>query len=278
MKFYKQILMVIIWLLLITSCTTGVNLAQQYVVEQDEINVLVLPPDALIKDYFPVHPDSIPIDSFFALEEGLFLYQVEDSLVVRFFMETLISELNYFGIKVFTSENQDSFYQLDSNAHVFSVAQLQLMEFVDQKQEHTVIEGLVYEAEVDVTTLVQNTWFEYQNFLQPENDIQVLFSMQYRSDYIEGWFNVDWRTGEVSYEYVPYRLTLDDVYDLAATAAQQHAQYIFDFLMNQYIRENLSGPDDDLQYYQYDRERHMIQPAYDDRFYVITPDEQVDQE
>lgn len=278
MKFSSQILVIIAGLFLIASCTTGVNLAQQYVVEQDEINVLVLPPQGLIKQYYPAHPDSIPSDTVYPLEEGLFLHQVEDSLVIRFYMQTLIRELNLFGIKVFTASNSDSFYQLDSNAHVFSVAQLQLMEFVDQKQEQTIIEGRVYEAEVDITTLVQDTWFEYQPYQQPETDTQVLFSMQYRSDHIEGWFNVDWRTAEVSYEYVPYRLTLDDVYDLAATAAQQHGQYIFDYLMNQDIQESLSKPDDDLEYYQYNRERHVIQPAGENRFIVIPSPQQPDQQ
>lgn len=274
MKFSSHILLVIAGLFLISSCTTGVHLAQQYVVGQDDINVLIIPPQGLIKNYYPAHPDSISSDTLYPLEEGQFLYQVEDSLLIRFYMETLTRELNYFGIKTFTSSNSDSFYQLDSNAHIFSVAQMQLMEFVDQNQEHTIIEGLLHEAEVDVTTLVQDTWFEYQNDQQPENEIQVLFSMQYRSDHIEGWFNVDWSTDEVSYEYVSYRLTLDDVYDLAATAAQQHGQYIFDYLMNQYIRKSLSKPDDDLEYYQYDRERHVIQPANENRFLVIPSQEQ----
>lgn len=276
MKYLKLIMLVMTLQLLTASCTTGYQLAQQYVVEQDQIHVLVIPPEVVYMDFFPAHPDSVPPDTFFALEQGQFLHQVNDSLVIRNYLETLTYELNRLGITVYLPGSEEAFYELDSPAHIFSVAQMQLMEFVDQKQERTMVNGSLYEASVDITTLVQNTWFEYQGLHAPESQMQVLFSMQYRSDLIKGWF--DYRNQQVSYEYVPYRLTIDDVYDLAATAAGQHAQYIFDYLMNRYIRNNLSSPPDDLPYFQYDRERHAIQPAYDNRFIIIPPEEQPDQE
>jgi hypothetical protein len=276
----RNIAIALILLMGISSCSVERRLARQFITSEADLNVLILPPPGLIKNYYPIHPDSIPDDEriTFDLEDSRFLQYVEDSLLIRYFVQSLTEELQRFDVKVFTPEQIDTFFQLDTNAFVFSIAQLEVMEYLDEMQDYVIMDTVVFEAGLPITTLVQNNWFEYSEVNRTDRPLMVLFSMQHRSDYIEGRFRRNWLTGEVRYEYRPYRLTLDDVYDLAWFSAQQNAQYIFDWLMNQYIRDNHPRPRETLTYYQYDRFRHTIRRAYNEKFYVFPTTEAAEEE
>lgn len=274
MRFARHIAYSLIFLLLAASCATERSLAKRFVTDETSVNILILPPTGLIKSYYPINPDSLPQGTDqYNLEDGQFLHLVEDSLIIRYFIETLSQELEEFDVRVFLNDEIDSFFKLDTNAFIFSIAQIQLMEYPDEKIDYTMIDTTVYEADMEIATLVFNTWFEYTELNHPERPMEVLFSMQHRSDYIDGRFRKNWLTGEVTYEFRPYRLTIDDVYDLTWVAGRQNAQYIFDFLLNQYVSDNISKNIDRLEYFQYDRERHVIRRAYNEKFYRYPPEE-----
>ncbi len=263
--------------LFLIACATERQLAKRFVQEETNINVLLLPPPGLNIKYYPVHPDEADPDTIdpFNLEEARFVDEVDDSLLVNNFMQSLKYHLELFQVNVFGPDNIDSFFRLDTTAFIFSLAQMELMEYLDEAVFTSAVDTIQYRQRFPQTTLMQSHWFEFSTLNKPEEPMEVLYSMQHTSDYFDGRFVYSPINGEVTFRYTPYYLNSDDVFELAFFAGEQNAQYIFDYLMNYYIKEK-SGRDPD-RYLTYDKNRHAIRSAGNDRFIRITPDENAEE-
>ncbi len=270
MNWIKRLFFLLLPVLVLFSCATERRLAQQFVQEETNINVLLLPPPDLIVKYYPTHPDEADPDTIDAydLQDARFVDEVDDSLVVNNFMQSLKYHLELFQVNVFGPDNIDSFFRLDTTAFIFSLSQMELMEYLDEAIFTSTIDTIQYLQRFPQTTLMQSHWFEFSTLNQPEKPMEVLYSMQYTSDYFDGRFVYNPLSGEVTFRYTPYYLTSDDVFELAYFAGEQNAQYIFDYLMNYYVREEIASDTD--RYFTYDRNRHVLRPAYNDRFIRIS--------
>ena len=270
MRFLKGISLIVLAVFL-ASCSSQRKLAAEFVTGQGEIHVLLLPPPVIQKKYFPVHPDSLgarEVDPY-DLEGSQFIKEVEDSVLVKLFMGSLEQNLKAFDVKVYGPSDLEAFLKLDSSAYVFSVAQLELMEYLQQDLKYAMLDTTIYEVAFDQVNLVQSQWFEFTELNHPEQPMQVLYSAQYTGDVFEGNFRHNILTGEMYYEFQPYRIGFGDVYQLSGFAGEKNAQFIFDFLMNRYIDMRSRKVRKMTDYLQYDREQHSIRRAYDDRFIRI---------
>jgi len=246
-------------------------LATEFITRQAELHVLLLPPPAVLKKYYPIHPDSLAqgmIDPS-NLNESQFIKDAEDSVLVKLFMASLRENLEAFDVKVYGPADFDTFLRLDSSAYVFSLAQLEIMEHLKEEIRYAVLDTTVYEVAFAQVNLTHSQWFEFTELNHPERPMQVLFSSQFTSDVFDGRFRQNFFTGEMFFEYQPYRLRFDDLYQLSVFAGQKNAQFIFDFLLNKYIDDRIRKPRNIVDYLQYDRERHNIRRAYNDRFIRI---------
>jgi hypothetical protein len=127
----------------------------------------------------------------------------------------------------------------------------------------------VYEVGFTQVNLNHSQWFEFSELNHPERHMQVLFSSQFSRDVFDGRFRQNFFTGEMFYEFQPYRLRFEDLYQLSNFAGQKNAQFIFDFLLNKYIDDRSKKSRQAVDYLQYDRERHNIRRAFNDRFIRI---------
>lgn len=266
-KYISSFLLVVI----IASCSNQRKLATEFITRQAELHVLLLPPPAVLKKYYPIHPDSLAqgmIDPS-NLNESQFIKDAEDSVLVKLFMASLRENLEAFDVKVYGPADFDTFLRLDSSAYVFSLAQLEIMEHLKEEIRYAVLDTTVYEVAFAQVNLTHSQWFEFTELNHPERPMQVLFSSQFTSDVFDGRFRQNFFTGEMFFEYQPYRLRFDDLYQLSVFAGQKNAQFIFDFLLNKYIDDRIRKPRNIVDYLQYDRERHNIRRAYNDRFIRI---------
>lgn len=254
---------------LLSSCVTDRRLASQFVVEESNINVLLLPPPGLIKDY-KVSLKSGGIDSIQTLPliESKFLADFNDTAYVNYFFRSLKYHLSQYQVNVFGPENIDSFFQLDTTAFIFSLVQMELLELRDMFREMADIDQ-IYMVKLPRINIENSIWFEFSELNHPDRPQQVLYSLQRTSDIFDGRLLLDWRTNEVSYRYTPYYLEKPDVYDLAFFAGQKNAQYIFDYLMNVYVADRSKRKRSSSTYFQYDIGNHSIRRAYNDRFIKI---------
>lgn len=260
--------------LLLSSCATDRRFASQFVMEENNINVLLLPPPGLIREY-KVNLGSAGIDSIqtLPLEESKFLKEFNDTAYVNYFFRSLKYHLSQYQVNVFGPENIDQFFQLDTTAYIFSLVQMELLELRDMFREIADIDQ-IYMVKLPRVNIENSIWFEFSELNHPERPQQVLYSLQRTSDFFDGRLSLDWRTNEVFYRYTPYYLEKPDVYDLAFFAGQKNAQYIFDYIMNVYVADRSKRKSQSPNYYQYDLENHSIRRAYNDRFIRIQPSAQ----
>jgi hypothetical protein len=257
--------------LVIAACNSQRRLASEFITRQADIHVLLLPPPAVFKKYYPIHPDSLAPGQAdpFNLEESRFIKNAEDSILIRLFMNSIRENLEAFDVKVYGPEDLETFFSLDSTAYVFSLAQLEVMEYLHEETRYAVLDTTVYEVSFAQVNLSYSQWFEFSELNHPERPMQVLFSSQFTSDVFDGRFRQNFLTGEMFYEFQPYRLRFEDLYQLSIFAGQKNAQFIFDFLLNKYVDDLSKKARKQLDYLQYDREQHSIRRAYNDRFIRI---------
>lgn len=270
MKSTKGILILFLAFMLV-SCNSQKKLASEFITMPADIHILLLPPSFIIKDFYPAHPDSlqyIPIDPSW-LAKSQFVQHASDSVLVNLFMTSLRENLEAFDVIVYGPEDLESFFELDTTAYIFSVAQLEVLEYVNEEIRYAALDTVIYEVSFAQTNLTHSQWFEFTELNHSERPMQVLYSSQFTSDVFDGRFRQNFLSGEMFYEFQPYRLGFADLYQLSIFAGRKNAQFIFDFLLNKYVADNLKKVSKPLDYLQYDRERHSIRRAYNDRFIRI---------
>jgi hypothetical protein len=257
--------------LVFSSCASERRLAANFVVRQTNINVLLLPPPGLIKSFSPVPLAELPEGEgpVFELDDSKFLEELNDTSFVNYYLRSLRYHLSLLQINVFGPENLDEFLQSDTTAFIFSLAQVELLEFNDYYTETATIDTVHYRVDLPRTNMELSSWFEFTEVNHVERPVEVLYSMQNTSDYFDGRFFYNVINGEVTYRRTAYPLETQDIYNLAYFAGQKNAGYIFDYLMNLYVSEKSRTERPPKVFYQYDAERHAIRRAYNDRFIVL---------
>ena len=269
----RRFILLSILTVFLPSCGSQRKLALEFFREQEEIHVLLLPPQEILKKYFPIHPDSIVGNDYdpFVLEHSKFIKEAEDSVLLALFKSSLKQSLEAFEVKVYGPADMQDFLNLDTSAYVFSLAQLELMEYLHEEIRYALLDTTLYEVAFNPVNLVHSQWFEFTELNHPERPMQVLYSAQYTGDVFDGKFRHNFLTGEMTYEFQPYRIGLGDVYQLSIFAGEKNAQFIFDFLLNKYVDDRIRKPRRMVDYLQYDRLENNIRRAYDDRFIRINP-------
>ncbi|TVR38780.1 MAG: hypothetical protein EA394_10390 [Bacteroidia bacterium] len=272
----KNTLWLWLWLLaLLAGCASSIRYANRFVIEETNLHILVLPPASLLKTYSPEHPDSLSPHELRETDmgEAKFLDQINDSLFIDRFIQSLKVHLELLYINYYGPEDAEAFFALEDPAYVFTLAQMELIEYRDEE----IFIGRSgfdrYIGKAEITVVENNQWFEFYKVHDPDFDMQVLFSANATGDYVEGRF-VRMSDGRVRFDPTRYPLSLEDLYDLAYNSGQLSAQKIFDHLMNLYVREHMGRQVDG--YYRYDMERHQILKTGDPPFIPIEKAEPAD--
>ncbi len=267
--------------LVMASCAMERQLATRFVMQETDVHVLLLPAPLLIKHYYPFDPHMVPPDSLFPgeLYRSAFLYELNDTAYADYFFRSLTYHLEGFQVKVYDHHGLDDFLQTGAEkSYIFSIAQLELIEYQDTFYTSAYAGATLYTTALERVNLEQNTWFEFTAVDDHKGRMEVLFSNQHTSDYFDGEFVSD-PNGRLHFEYTPFRLSDTDVYDLAYFAGARNAQFIFDHLMNRYVKKQLGERRrTPWFFYQYDMDRRLIRITEQDRFQVIHPQKNRHQE
>ncbi len=253
----KKMIAAVLIAMLFSACVSSRQLATEFVVEETDLHVLLLPPPELMKSYVPGNPDEMPPDSVFGPDDDRaeFIGEVEDSLFVEEFMSSLRHYLDVLYVKHYGPEDVDEFFELDRPAYIFAVGQMELLEYVEEELFTGRTDSERYRAKVDVRVVESNVWFEFMKLHDPDHEMELLFDVRSTSDYVEGRF-VRSRDGTVRFDPEKYPLMLADIYELASFSGKRNAQNIFDHLLNLSVRNQLSRDPD--YYFHYDVDEHRL--------------------
>ena len=236
----------VIALLLMVSCGPERKLAKQFIHHNGSAAILVLAPDFVFKSGYKL-PDSLDLDiqpaSFgdsVLLANTAIIRYVNDSIYINEFVRGFRNELNLQGFQVYDSENTTDFLASGKKALIVNLAQAGLEEYFDSIGESAQFNDEdMYSYDYLITSVNMNFWFELTGMNQYDSTMQVVFSQQTISDWVEGDFRYFAFTGDVKYIYSVDSLDLNDLYYASGKVGALNAGYLHDYLMNKYIEKHL---------------------------------------
>jgi hypothetical protein len=95
---------------------------------------------------------------------------------------------------------------------------------------------------------------------------KVLYASHYVFDYLKGSFRKHALTGDIKFKYYQKEIDLEDIYSLASELGKKYAGYIFDYILNENIKEDLPEHIDPNKYYHYNKQTNSLRPAKEERF------------
>lgn len=215
------------------------------------------------------------LDSLGITDEALFdsvlmansvlLKDLNDSLFIANYMLGLQKELKVFGLKVFDENSADAFLDVDSNAYVINVAQLEVEESdYTQRDDITVYDTYYYHDHV-LNAETVSSWLEINKINPAAQTHNVYFASDMITDDLQGEFLYDYFSDEVKYVYEIDTLKTADLYDFAYRLGRIYAGYTYDLLLNNYIRNNIPESKWSGKYWRYNPELKSFFYATDDK-------------
>ncbi len=272
-QIFKSGIILLLIILSVSACTIESKIAKEYISKNDSIAIMFIRPAYLyltsLKDYEIDNKDELDeytLDSTL-ISNSLFLQHLDQEEFIHKYNSSFIAELKLLGFDVFTENQMDTFLTLNaSKRYLISIAQLELEEYVLPIKDEEIIEGALYYKNVDLNAVNVNSWFDLTKMNDDAQEQQILFTSHYIIDDYESHFKYYPFTGDVSHSYNIDSIVLQDIYYLGSFLGSKYAGYIYDYLMNMFIYNNLPDNISPGIYYHYDRRNGKLYPVYDDRF------------
>jgi hypothetical protein len=263
-------------LLLLAACSPERKLANDYVKQHNGNGVMIIPLYELIKDnrsinfdtavkYTPEQFDSI------AWEQSCFIKHVSDSVFLTTFTNSMIDKLTTDGYDVYVDAGSDVFLSLPDPKWVIQIAQLQLdeeytIDYLERYSAETgepLNEGVGYR----VNQVSLSSWIEAS---RANTGIrQVLYLNAYMEDYVKHGVKFDMMEDSVGLYTNRDSIQMDDVYKMAFDLGQKHAELLFDYFLNDYIRTNMPSGIIKREYFRFDRKSKSVKKGLKERFEVV---------
>lgn len=272
-----KVLIFILLPVLFGACSTERRLANRFVKQSQEISVVVLFP----QEVFAINEKSPDQKGSFSLRlaesdtglvsNTLILKEIKEKEVIQLFAESFTNELGNYKIQVYKEAQMDDFLQLQQNAFMLNLAQLEVQEYLTVFTDEIGVGERTYTADVYLNVFNLGVWIELNalNDTRRENS-SVLFATHDLTDRFNGYFVQRFFTGEIDYKLTQDTITVQQARNFVSYLGRLYAAYTFDYLMNSYVQKNSSVPEGvNRKYFRYDPYRKMLFPTETDKFTVL---------
>jgi len=261
-------------ILLIAACSPERNLARTYVKNHTGNGVMIVPLYELYKDNLSITFDTTvkytpgQFDSI-AWEQSCYIKHISDSLFLTTFINSMINKLTADEYDVYVDGGSDVFLSLPDPKWIVQIAQLQLNEqHTRNYYELYPVDGSdPYTESLRMNQVSLNSWLEVSR--ANAGNKQVLYLEAYIEDDIKRGINFDLMEGSVGIEQIRDSMKVNDVYIMAHDLGKKHAEMLFDYFMNDFIRENLPAGIVNRQYFRFDRKSKSVKKGLEERFEVV---------
>jgi hypothetical protein len=261
-------------LLLIAACSPERNLARKYVKQHTGNGVMTVPLYELYKDNLSISFDTAvkyTPDQFDSMAwlQSCYIKYISDSLFLTTFTNSMINKLTANGYDVYVDGSSDVFLSLADPKWVVQIAQLQLNEKHDFNfyEIYSVETGEPITESLRINQVSLSSWFEVSR--ANTGSKQVLFLEAYIEDVIKRGFDFNLWDGTIGIEQLRDSLKMDDVYKMAFDLGQKHADMLFDYFLNDYIRDNLPAGIVNRQYFHFDQKSKSLKKGLKEKFEVV---------
>lgn len=251
--------------LVISGCTLEQRLARTFVKTEMHDDFYLLKPAFIFKTNLKEFEldgsetlDASVKDSLL-LEKSLFLKSVIDTAMIAEYAAGLQKGLEKYGARVFPEDAVDTLMHNGGTPFILNLAQISLEEYIHPySTEEIVYDEVISIDGIDLNAVNYNVWLELGRMNSEEKN-QVLFVSDYLLDQLDGTLKQNLVSGKLSFDYTIDTLTIEQMYSFARRFGERTAGYLYDYLMNNYIGENI--PEDypyERLYYHYDPARNLI--------------------
>lgn len=255
----------------ITSCSPPRRLAKEFVDQDDQISMLLMPTDVVYKLNRKEKQYDLS-DTLTSTEKDSVLFyrsdylqNISDSVFLEIYLNSFIDGLYKYGFEVYTPDYMDSFLRKDSMAYILSVAQIELEEYTRTETAEAYFNNEFFYKEFDLKAVNINTWFELSKVNSDEN--QVLYASHYVTDEMDGYYREIYG-GKHQFVYDIDTMPVEAVYQLGKYLGKKYADYLYDYLMNQYVNDNLPPDIRPLYLYTYDPLKDKIRISWERKGFV----------
>jgi hypothetical protein len=260
--------------LFLTSCSPGRNLARAYVKNHTGSGIMIIPLYELLKDNLTINYDTavqFSDDQFdsIAWVQSLFIQHVSDSVFLTTFTNSMIDELSQAGFDVYVDGSSDIFLSLPDPKWMVQIAQLQLNEEhrIEYREVFTLGKGEPSYVGFRINQVNLNSWIEVSR--ANTGNKQMLYLEGYIQDNFHMGLDFDLLEGSVGLLANRDSLVMDNVYMMAEQSGRKHAELLFDYFMNDYIRVNLPPGILHREYFHYDLKAKSLKRGLTERFDVV---------
>lgn len=261
-------------ILLFAACSPERKLAMNYVKHHKGNGIMILPLFEIYKDNLTIEYDtnrSYSPEQFdsIAWTQSCYIKNVSDSIFLTRFTNSLINELTASGFDVYVDGGSDVFLSLPDPKWMIQIAQLQLEENyrIDDRNMYSIESGEPYTEAFRINQVSMKSWFEVSR--ANTGNKQVLYLDGYIQDDFHVGVDLDLMEGSVGILNNRDSIEMDDVYRMAESSGVKHAELLFDYFLNDYIRENLPVGIVNRQYYHFNRQSKTLKRGLQERFDVV---------
>lgn len=268
----KNLLICIFSILLITSCSVEKRMAANFVLDNNTRSILVFPAEFVFK----VNQKNEILDSLKITDESKFdsilyvysdyLKHLNDSLFLANYTLGYQKEMKALGFKVYSKDETQDFLELDTNAYVANIAQIEIEETLYDYRAGQNIYGHYYYYDFLLNAIIVNSWIELKELNYNGEDEQLYFATDMITDDFEGNFHADIFAGEMRFLYNVDTLQTESMYDFAFLLGRKYASYTMDMLLNKYLDKNIAQGKRSETYWRFDPYRKDFFPEEENKF------------
>lgn len=278
MKFRSGILRPVMLLLLggmlMTSCSVEQRLGKDYVKTAKEQAIMVSPafrvykynPGAVIDTVQLPDPEMQDSAAFF---QSLFLQFVSDSVFLEKFTNSMLETFTKLGYDAMLDESSEAFLASSKPAWIVNLSQLQLEEDYRDVYLYTDEDGEPVNDPTYLYSMALNTWMEVSPVNNGSSRKELLFLTLFMEEDVHAVIDFSFLEGQFEQRFNIDRISLDDIYKMAEVSGQKHAYLLFDYFMNDYIRQQMPAGHGKRELVHYDPIRKAVKKGNFERFDVI---------
>ncbi len=267
----QRVLSFLLFIMVFASCSPERKLARKYLENHTGHAVMIVPSFELYKDNLVLDYDTAikytpdQLDSM-AWAQSTFIRFLSDSIFLTNFTNSLIDGLTRYGYEVYVENDADVFFALSDPKWMINLAQLQLTEEYSYEYRTAYYQDEFYTIKYRKNKVNFSTWLETSR--TNSGNMQVLFLESYLEDKIVDLFMLNMI---FDYNLAAERdsIGMKHVYKMATQSGFKHAELLFDYFMNDYIRLNLPEGIVDRKFFHYNWNRKKLTKGLNERFDVV---------
>lgn len=200
------------------------------------------------------HLNKKDLDSL-AYAKSDFVKNIHDSIFLHFFLEGYVKELKLYGFQPFINKmpvpsNKPDYYS--------NIVQAELEEQYYPYNDTAYLNGKSFVFHKELNAVDVSFWFKmHAAGIKNSDSGHVYYAENLLVDNLEGQFQMT-SNGALVYVYKISRLDLSKIYTYANGLGKDYADFTFDQLMNNYVRERLPASKIKGKYWYYDPVHRLL--------------------